>query len=350
METEERVANVRKVGVFTISLDFELIWGTLDLFGPERFRRACEIEREEVIDRLLDLFAEYEVSATWCTLGHLFHDACQMERGHKHPMIVRPTHSWHQEDWFFHDPCSTEESAPLFYGRSLIQKIRDCQVPQEIGCHSYSHVIFGDPGCSRETALSEISTCVNLAREVGVELRAFAFPRNCVGHLDVLHELGFTCYRGPEPIWYEQGHTRGTIERLTHLWDVVRAAEPPVVEVEISEAGLRNIPASMIFFPMDGLRRFIPMSLRVRRAIKGLDAAVRQRRIFHFWFHPTNMATHIEKMFGGLHAILEHASRLRERGVLSILPMTALASSEQHPSETPFGSSVESAGVSRTVA
>ena len=41
-------------GVFTVSLDFELIWGTLDLFGPERFRRACEIERSEVIDRVVN--------------------------------------------------------------------------------------------------------------------------------------------------------------------------------------------------------------------------------------------------------------------------------------------------------
>ena len=51
-------------GVFTISLDFELIWGTLDLFGPERFGKACEIEREAV-GRLLDLFVEFEVPATW---------------------------------------------------------------------------------------------------------------------------------------------------------------------------------------------------------------------------------------------------------------------------------------------
>ena len=52
-------------GVLTISLDLELIWGTLDLFGPERFRRACEIERAVVIDRLLDLFTEFDVQATW---------------------------------------------------------------------------------------------------------------------------------------------------------------------------------------------------------------------------------------------------------------------------------------------
>ena len=63
-------------GVFTLSLDFELIWGTLDLFGPDRFRRACEVERSVVFDRLLALLEELEISATWCVLGHLFLDRC----------------------------------------------------------------------------------------------------------------------------------------------------------------------------------------------------------------------------------------------------------------------------------
>src|SRR5215472_13014083 len=91
-------------GVFTISLDFELIWGTLDLFGPERFRRACEQERA-VVRRLLDLFAAYRVSATWCVLGHLFLDSCRPAAGRKHAEIVRPGHAWCRHDWFHHDPC-----------------------------------------------------------------------------------------------------------------------------------------------------------------------------------------------------------------------------------------------------
>src|SRR5215472_12723949 len=136
-------------GVFVISIDFELIWGTLDLFGPERFRKACEIERSAVIDRLLQLFVEFEVPATWCILGHLFLDRCRAEEGRKHPEIIRPSHSWQRGDWFEHDPCGSEQSDPLFYGRNLVERIRSCSVPQEIGCHSFSHVIFGDSGCSR---------------------------------------------------------------------------------------------------------------------------------------------------------------------------------------------------------
>jgi hypothetical protein len=80
----------------------------------------------------------------------------------------------------------------------------------------------------------------------------------------------------------------------------------------------------MIYFPMHGFRRHIPMALRVARARKGLDAAAGARRVFHLWFHPTNLADEMERMFGGLRQIFEHAASLREQGALAIRPMDAV--------------------------
>ena len=310
-------------GIFTISLDFELIWGTLDLFGPDGFRKACEIERG-LIGRLLDLFAEFEVSATWCILGHLFLDSCHADGGCKHPEIVRPEHHWFPQDWFVHDPCGNEQSDPLFYGRSLVEKICACPVPQEIGCHSFSHVIFGDNGCSRETARSELAACIRLAKEQGIELRSFAFPRNQVGHLEVLKEFGFLCYRGPEPVWHEARRLPDVVKRLARLWEVLTVATPPTVVPRKSAHGLWDIPGSMIYFPMHGFRKHLPVSWRIRRAIKGLDDAARRKRVFHLWFHPTNLADQEEQMFLGLRKILEHARCLRDQGRLAILSMTPI--------------------------
>jgi peptidoglycan/xylan/chitin deacetylase (PgdA/CDA1 family) len=312
-------------GVFTLSLDFELVWGTLDLFGPEGFGPACEIERGVVVPRLLDLFAEYEIPATWCVLGHLFLDQCKADGGRVHPELPRPTHAWRPGDWYAQDPAGTEATHPIFYGRSLVEQIRRCPVPQEIGCHSFSHAIFGDAGCSRAVADAEVATCARLARAMGVSLRSFAFPRNRVGHLDVLREHGFACYRGPGPRWYEQDDEAGPAGRLAHLWDVVRAAEPPTVLPEATASGLVNIPGSMIYFPMHGVRRFVPMARRVARAVKGLEAAARRRRVFHLWFHPTNLADRTDAMMDGLRQVFAHAAALRGRGELDVLPMAALA-------------------------
>ena len=82
-------------GVFTLSLDFELIWGTVDVRGPEPFRRTCEVEREVVLDRLLELLAEFDISATWCIVGHLFLSSCAPRDGVNHPEIVRPAKGGH---------------------------------------------------------------------------------------------------------------------------------------------------------------------------------------------------------------------------------------------------------------
>jgi peptidoglycan/xylan/chitin deacetylase (PgdA/CDA1 family) len=310
-------------GVVTISFDFELIWGTIDRAGPEPFRKQCELERDQVVDRLLTLLEEYEVSATWCVLGHLMLAQCEPVDGRKHPEIVRPVHTWHPGDWFEHDPCSDERSDPIFYGRSLVEKIQDCSVEQEIGCHSFSHVIFGDQGCSREVALSEVSACVRLAQDLGIELRSFAFPRNRPGYLDVLHEKDIRCFRSPEPTWHKGGGGR-RIQRLGHLADVILARRPPTVLPHETREGLIDIPASMMYFPMHGVRKHIPQALRVRRARKGVDHAARERRVFHLWTHPTNFADQMDEMLSGFAALLKHVHRLRADGQIEVLTMAAI--------------------------
>jgi peptidoglycan/xylan/chitin deacetylase (PgdA/CDA1 family) len=311
-------------GIFTLSLDFELIWGTLDVFGPRRFAHSCRIERAIVMDRLLSLFEEFRIPATWCVVGHLFLERCRRVGGRVHPEIARPSHSWVTGDWFQHDPCGDETEQPLFYGRRVLEKIASCRVPQEIGSHSFSHVIFGDPGCSRETAASELRACLRAGEEMGLALRSFAFPRNRVGHLDLLREFGFECYRGPGPRWYENGEPSRPLGRLAHLLDVWLATTPPPVLPTMTAGGLWNLPGSMIYFPMHGIRRTIPVARRVRRARRGLDAAARERRVFHLWFHPTNLADQSEQMLEGLRQILQHAATLGDRGELSVEPMAAV--------------------------
>ena len=313
-------------GVFTLSLDFELIWGTQDKYGQKGFGKACAIEREVVIDRLLSLFVEYGVSATWCVVGHLMLDHCTCKNGVKHQEIVPPKHSWNP-DWFASDPCGDEKSFPLFYARSLVEKIRDCSVPQEIGSHSFSHVIFGDSGCSSETARTELAACVDAARDLNIRMHSFVFPRNSVGHLEQLRDFGFRTYRGPAPHWSEQVPVQ-ILRRLARLSAVFTAEEPPVVLPQKNTDGLWNVPASMLYFPMHGVRKYVPLNVRVKRAIKGLNAAVRQKKIFHLWFHPTNLADHTDILFQGLRVIFEHARALRNRNELDILPMNSVIPQE----------------------
>ena len=41
----------------------------------------------------------------------------------------------------------------------MVEAMRACTVPQEMGCHSFAHVMAGEPGCSREAFVSDLAAC-----------------------------------------------------------------------------------------------------------------------------------------------------------------------------------------------
>lgn len=311
-------------GVFTISLDFELVWGSRDLTTDIRpLLEAARLTRREVFPRLLRMLTDLGIVATWATVGHLFLDHAALHGNALHPEIVPPQHRWRRAPWFDGVPAGTEARHPEFYGRSLVTQLRDAG--QELGSHSFSHPIFGDPGCSRETAESELARCVAVAAELGVRLRSFVFPRNVHGHADLLARHGFTCWRGLEPVWYNGANVPRPIRRLAHLVDTAAARVPPTVLPYRDPHGLWCIPASGSFLPYEGIRRPIPISRRVARAVAGIDRAVAERRVSHFWLHPINLASAPKPMLDGMAEVLGHAARLRDAGRIDILPMAQLA-------------------------
>jgi len=89
--------------------------------------------------------------------------------------------------------------------------------------------------------------------------------------------------------------------------------------------GLWNIPGSMLLLSRVGIRRFVPMRARARKARKGLRRAVREHKIFHLWCHPCNLTVDRAAMLRALEDILREAARLRAAGQLTITTMGALA-------------------------
>ena len=314
---QQEPATTLERGAFTLSLDFELIWGTQDIAGPGGFRKACLLERKRIIDDLLALLDEFEIPATWCTVGHLFLDACDG----RHSDLARPTHAWLKADWYQHDPGGGENNESVFLGKSLVAKILACPTKQEIGFHSFSHVIWGDPGCSREVAESEIKACEAAAAWTLSRPISFVFPRNQVGHLDVLAAHGIRVFRGPGPRFYERDENPGLVGRLAHFLEVLAGTPAPTVMPETTKEGLVNLPGSMIYLPAHGIRGFIPVSRRVKRALAGLENAARQRRVFHLWFHPTNLADRYAFMLDGLKQVFSEVRSLRRAGRLEVRTM-----------------------------
>ncbi|MCA1818080.1 MAG: polysaccharide deacetylase family protein [Acidobacteria bacterium] len=319
-------------GVFTVSLDFELMWGSFDSPKFEKFLahfgRAggdAYAETRGIVERLLALFRRYDVRATWATVGHLFLERCEERAGVKHPEMPRARHTWFARDWYEFDPCRSAREEPLWYGRDMVLKILAAEPRHDLGSHSFSHVIFGDAGCTREVAEAEVRRCVELAGELGLKLESFVFPRNRPGHLDVLREHGFSVARGEAPFWFAKFRSR-TLRRAGHVMDDLLAVTPDCGLPLKSADGVWIAPVSMFLQSMDGARRLIPARSRVRKATKGIERAVREKTIFHLSFHPTeNLCFRTDEMFRALEEIVAHAARRRDEGALEVMTMADIA-------------------------
>ncbi|HEX8920766.1 MAG TPA: polysaccharide deacetylase family protein [Pyrinomonadaceae bacterium] len=318
--------------VFTISLDFELLWGSFDSGKHRKFIAHFERDGERsafdatrsIVDRLLSLFQKYDVKVTWATLGHLFLDHCEARDGVKHPDMPRPQHSWFAEDWYAYDPCRDFRTEPLWYGRDMVLKILDAEPKHDVGSHSFSHVIFGDPGCTPEVADAEIGKCVELARAFNLKMESFVYPRNELGHLDILRRHGFNITRGKMPFWFTRFRSR-TLRRAGHMLDDALAITPDCGWPEKSRSGLWVAPVSMFLQSMDGARRLIPARSRIKKGIRGIERAIREKSLFHLSFHPTeNLCFHTDRMFYALEGIIAHAAKQRDEGLLQVMTMADL--------------------------
>jgi peptidoglycan/xylan/chitin deacetylase (PgdA/CDA1 family) len=314
---------------FVISLDQELIWGSFDHTTPGAFL-AAHPDPRGTVRALVEMFEELEIPATWAIVGHLFLSSCARgPDGRAHPEIVRPNHAFYPGDWLGADPCTDRARDPLWYGDDILDLVQGARAGHEIACHSFSHVVYGDPGCAEEAAAADLLACVEAAKKRGVLLRSFVFPRNREGHHHLLRQHGFIAFRGEEPAWWRG--LPGAAKRAGHLIDQAAMRPPPVVEPVERLPGLWNLPGSMLLLHRHGVRRYIPLAMRRRRISLGLTRAIEQRRLFHLWFHPHNLSYDRAGLFAVLRQGLRQAARLRDRGLLDIRTMDSLAEELRAP-------------------
>lgn len=293
--------------IFIISLDTELIWGfatypshkNIDLLKyDDEKKRGC-------IDILLRLLEKYDIPATWAVVGHLFLDHCEKGDGIPHEHMPR-----FEEDWYSSDPCTDIQEAPLWYGKDIVEKILSNRIEHEIGYHSFSHVVFSE--CSREVAEAEVKEGIKLAKKFGITLKSFVFPKNKIGHIDILKKYGFKIYRGENLGRYDLSENilirkfNGGIDKI-----IAPPAHPKWMN------GIWEIPSSMFFCDAQ-----IKSSLLLRAKV-GLYRAIRSKKVFHIFLHPHNLLMY-SSLKDDLDRFLEIAARKRDEGNLQVMTMGEL--------------------------
>jgi len=300
------------MGSVIISIDAELAWGFVDFpkLPMHRLQRAREMWMQ-----LNNLLERYEIPATWAIVGHLFLEHCD-GRHPDHPAGA---------EWFRRDPGGTADTDEIWYAPDLIKHVIDADVGHDIGSHSFSHVNFENDDTSRQTAFTELRMCQDIANQWDIEMDSFVFPRNCVGHPDVLREQGFTSYRTTKPEMWDQATVIEPVVKLIN--GSPAGATPPTVTPSLDEHGLVRIPASLFLFGFEGRPRDLLSTVWgdpiLRMAKRGIDRAAVTDEHFHIWLHPNNIID--QHGLDRIGAILSYINTLRKDAHLSVKTMQDIA-------------------------
>lgn len=316
---------------FTISLDFELRWGVRDNKNADGYADAIMGGRQ-AIPKMLELFEEFGVAATWATVGFLFakdRDDLISHLPDFRPEYENPHLSPYQD--VYGRIGQNEVGDPLHFGLSLIRRIHNTPL-QEIGSHSFSHFYCLEQGGSAEAFGADTQAAKSIARSRGFEIKSLVLPRNQLSlrHLFAAQSAGIATFRGnPQAHFYKARgrNEENPVLRALRLTDSVVSLTSTLADPRLDEVtGLINTPASRFLRPVRSLSSLLANAQRQR--IKGEMTRAAQRNMnYHLWWHPHNFGRATEINLENLRLLLKHFETLRDKYGMQSMTMDEHAKS-----------------------
>jgi peptidoglycan/xylan/chitin deacetylase (PgdA/CDA1 family) len=304
-------------GHFVISLDFEMYWGVRDVYSLRHYREQMAGERT-VIPKLLNLFQEHGIHATWAIVGLLFFES--LEEMKKNLPALKPNYSIQELSpypYLYNGNLGLSESLdPYHYAPSLIRMIKETKY-QKISTHTFSHYYCLENGQSLEHFKADLRAAVQTAAKQGLKLESIIFPRNQVNdeYITILKKYGIHSYRGNPSHWiYKKGYSRrdSLLKRLLRLMDTYMnlSGYNCFSMDELPKRIPINLPASHFLRPYS--KRFSLFEpLRLKRILSSMTYAAQHGLVYHLWWHPYNFASYEKENMASLQQIIEHFKRLQ---------------------------------------
>src|SRR5690349_20958007 len=263
-------------GFFIFSMDTELAEGHFDNDEARHrlFSQNGSIERETIL-KLIDLFEEFNIIGTWAVVGHLFYDKCE----YCEPC---PMKDWKGQYSSFEEVYGTNN--PLWYGADIIEMLLGRGKRQEIGFHGYSHKIFSEDQMTQQDAKIEVQEWLRVGKRRGIIPHAVVFPRNQIGHLDVLKDAGMICYRSEPEMSFTNKYFGKYVKTIDQFLGITNI---PIFDLTYRENhGLVAIQPSQYLFDINRkIELFLDSinlhNLRIRRIIKGIKGAAKEKKMIH---------------------------------------------------------------------
>ncbi len=327
--TTEPGAHRPDFGALVVSLDFELHWGVRDKYAVRDRYRQNLLGARRVVPKLLDLFEEFNIAATWATVGLLF--ARSRSELQAFTPKIKPSYENQRLSPYEEIVGEGEHDDPLHYAPSLIDRIRE-RPRQEIATHTFSHYYCRERGQTRDSFEADLASAIAIARKEGIRLTSIVFPRNqfTPEYEDVLINAGITCYRANQrardgrsvPEYDPQRRRR--IIRLADNYVDMRGPHVTSWGSLPQASGLCAIPASFFLRPYSRSSRRLE-ALRLTRIIRSMEVAALSKGVFHLWWHPHNFGVHTSQNLALLRQILEGFAAFRRGAGMRSLSMAEVA-------------------------
>lgn len=325
-------------GIFTLSLDLELRWGTRDKLSLEQYR-ANILGAHQAVPAILTLFERYQIAATWATVGFLF---CR----NKSELLERiprlqPSYTDQRLSPYadLNQIGHNEHDDPLHFGVSLIDRIADTP-QQELATHTLSHYYCLEPGQTPLEFAQDLNVALQLAKErYGRDLKTIVFPRNQVNpeYFAICQQLGLRAYRGNEEAWWYEARNDARVTlpmRLMRFSDTFLNISGAHAHSLNLNKGLVNVPSSRFLRPYSPRLRWLD-GLRLRRIRRSMEEAAREGLVYHLWWHPENFGVNLEQNLAFLEEVLLAYKDLEQRLGMQNLTMLEAAQNLPHTQTIP---------------
>ena len=193
--------NTSQKGIFVISLDFELYWGIRDKKSLEDYRENV-MGVWEVVPRLLKLFSENNIHATWAVVGAMIcGNADEFKENLPNILPGYQDKVLSPYDDFTQNIDSIESKC--LFGKPLLEMVKNTP-NQELGTHTFSHYYCLEDGQTKKEFFSDLEASIEISKTNGFTPNSIIFPRHQLNfdYIKDLPKYGISTYRGVEKIWY----------------------------------------------------------------------------------------------------------------------------------------------------
>jgi peptidoglycan/xylan/chitin deacetylase (PgdA/CDA1 family) len=319
-------------GSFVISLDFELMWGVRDVSTKESYGKNI-LGVHQVIPRLLNSFTQYQIHATFATVGFLFFKTKEELLQHlpENKPQYKNTALSPYGDYLMKEVGSDYTVDQYHFAPQLIELIQNTP-HQELSTHTFSHYYCLEEGQTIEDFEQDLKKAIEAAELRGAKIKSIIFPRNQFNreYLKICNKYGVDTYRNNERSWIYQSRNRDEESRLRRAIRLMNAyinltGHHCYSDDEMYQGGeMVDIPSSRFLRPFSKKLAFLD-GLRLRRIKRAMTYAAKNKLMFHLWWHPHNFGINQDENFAFLQKILEHYKALNLKYQFQSLNMIELA-------------------------